>query len=84
MASGMTTPSGKPIPPRQRKIALLGSRSVGKSSLAIRFVDGAFVESYYPTIENTFQKVVKHKNQDFVLDIFDTAGHVRLNLSLRS
>ena len=29
----MTTPSGKIIPPRQRKIALLGSRSVGKESL---------------------------------------------------
>lgn len=27
----MTTPSGKIIPPRQRKIALLGSRSVGSS-----------------------------------------------------
>lgn len=26
----MTTPSGKVIPPRQRKIALLGSRSVGE------------------------------------------------------
>lgn len=31
----MTTPSGKIIPPRQRKIALLGSRSVGKESLSV-------------------------------------------------
>lgn len=31
--SFMTTPSGKIIPPRERKIALLGSRSVGKSTL---------------------------------------------------
>ncbi|SGY22543.1 BQ5605_C019g08814 [Microbotryum silenes-dioicae] len=146
----MTTPSGKIIPPRQRKIALLGSRSVdegvtttttraaheaaviggdgldaeinaayrveggrsegvpartirslptterdgmrgqalveadaghcrgwgkeGKSSLTVQFVDSHFVDSYYPTIENTFQKVVKYKGQDFNLDIIDTAG----------
>ncbi|ORY52822.1 ras-2 [Leucosporidium creatinivorum] len=70
----MTTPSGKIIPPRQRKIALLGSRSVGKSSLTVQFVDSHFVDSYYPTIENTFQKVVKYKGQDFHLDIIDTAG----------
>ena len=32
----MTTPSGKIIPPRQRKIALLGSRSVGKGNISYR------------------------------------------------
>ncbi|KAL8276812.1 hypothetical protein RQP46_010743 [Phenoliferia psychrophenolica] len=70
----MTTPSGRVIPPRHRKIALLGSRSVGKSSLTVQFVDSHFVDSYYPTIENTFQKVVKYKGHDFNLDIIDTAG----------
>ena len=73
----MTTPSGRVIPPRHRKIALLGSRSVGKSSLTVQFVDSHFVDSYYPTIENTFQKVVKYKGHDFNLDIIDTAGQVR-------
>lgn len=42
----------------------------------MQFVDGAFVDSYYPTIEGTFQKTVKHKGQDFQLDIIDTAGQV--------
>lgn len=74
----MTTPSGKPIPPRPRKLALLGSRSVGKSSLAVQFVDEHFVESYYPTIEHTFQKTVELKGQLFNLELFDTAGHVSL------
>merc|ERR1711939_827482 len=37
--------------PKQRKIAIVGSRSVGKSSLTVQFVDGHFVESYYPTTE---------------------------------
>ncbi|KAM0748999.1 ras-2 [Meredithblackwellia eburnea MCA 4105] len=69
-----TTPSGKAIPPRHRKIALLGSRSVGKSSLSVQFVDAHFTDSYYPTLETTFQKVVKHKGNEFSLDILDTAG----------
>ncbi|EPE34041.1 P-loop containing nucleoside triphosphate hydrolase [Glarea lozoyensis ATCC 20868] len=63
-----------PAPPKQRKIAIVGSRSVGKSSLTVRFVDGHFVESYYPTIENTFSKVIKHKGQEYATEIIDTAG----------
>jgi len=59
---------------KKRKIAVLGSRSVGKSSLVIQFVDNHFVESYYPTIESTFQKTVNHNGTDYVCDIIDTAG----------
>jgi len=61
-------------PAKSRKIAIVGSRSVGKSSLTVQFVDGHFVESYYPTIENTFSKVIKYKNQEFATEIIDTAG----------
>ncbi|KAH8174251.1 Ras family protein [Sarocladium implicatum] len=69
--------------PKQRKVAIVGSRSVGtypcmwdgrKSSLAVQFVDGLFVDSYYPTIENTFSKTIRYKNQDFATEIVDTAG----------
>ncbi|KAH8683096.1 hypothetical protein BGZ60DRAFT_467454 [Tricladium varicosporioides] len=63
-----------PAPPKQRKIAIVGSRSVGKSSLTVQFVDCHFVESYYPTIENTFSKVIKYKGQEFATEIIDTAG----------
>lgn len=49
----------------------------GKSSLTVQFVEGHFVESYYPTIENTFSRVIKHKGQDFATEIVDTAGQVR-------
>ncbi|RYP41143.1 hypothetical protein DL769_011642 [Monosporascus sp. CRB-8-3] len=45
-----------------------------KSSLAVQFVDGHFVESYYPTIENTFSKVIRYKGQDYATEIVDTAG----------
>lgn len=89
-----------PAPPKQRKIAIVGSRSVGKpigpsplstfpyprinelitvqgkSSLTVQFVDGHFVESYYPTIENTFSKVIKFKGQEYATEIIDTAGQV--------
>jgi len=67
-------PAGSTAAQKQRKIALVGSRSVGKSSLTVQFVDGHFVESYYPTIENSFNKVIRFKGQDFATVIIDTAG----------
>ncbi|XP_021348787.1 GTP-binding protein Rheb homolog [Mizuhopecten yessoensis] len=62
------------MPIRQRKIALMGFRSVGKSSVTIQYVENHFVDSYDPTIENTFQKNHKINGQDYVLDVVDTAG----------
>ncbi|KAK5073689.1 GTP-binding protein [Lithohypha guttulata] len=59
---------------KQRKIAILGSRSVGKSSLTVRYVEGHFVESYYPTIENTFSQEIQYKGQTFLTEIIDTQG----------
>jgi len=81
---------------KKRKIAVLGSRSVGepakfiiydsmliplsttsgKSSLVIQFTENQFIESYYPTIENTFTKSVNYKGVDYDCDIIDTAGQV--------
>lgn len=52
--------------------------TIGKSSLTVQFVDGHFVDSYYPTIENTFSKVIRYKNQDFAVEMIDTAGQVRV------
>lgn len=57
-----------------RKVALVGSRLVGKSSITVRFVEDHFVESYYPTIENTFSKTITHRQQEYALEIMDTAG----------
>jgi len=59
---------------KKRKIAVLGSRSVGKSSLIIQFIENHFVESYYPTIESTFSKSVNYKGTEYDCDIIDTAG----------
>ncbi|KAG7194412.1 GTP-binding protein [Scheffersomyces spartinae] len=59
---------------KTRKLAVVGSRSVGKSLMTVRFVEDHFVESYYPTIENQFSKTIAYKNQDYVIEILDTAG----------
>ncbi|KAK9340461.1 small GTPase superfamily [Lipomyces starkeyi] len=61
-------------PPRPRKIAVVGSRAVGKSSMTVQFVEEHFVESYYPTIENQFSKIIRYKGQDYATEILDTAG----------
>jgi len=52
----------------------MGSRSVGKSSLVIQFVQGQFVDSYDPTIENTFNKTMKVHGQEYEVLVVDTAG----------
>ncbi|KAH9948345.1 P-loop containing nucleoside triphosphate hydrolase protein [Amylocystis lapponica] len=61
---------------KKRKIAVLGSRSVGKSSLVVQFIENHFVESYYPTIESTFNKSISYKGVEYDCDIIDTAGQV--------
>jgi len=60
-----------------RKIAVLGFRAVGKSSLTNSFVTGTFSEAYDPTIESTHQKTIRFKKVHFATDIVDTAGMVR-------
>ena len=40
----------------------------------MQYIDGRFVDNYYPTIENTFRKPIRIKGQDFVIEVVDTAG----------
>jgi len=62
------------MPPKQRKIAVMGFRAVGKSTVTIQFVEGHFIKTYNPTIENTFHKKIKFKGEEFETSIIDTAG----------
>lgn len=57
-----------------RKIAVLGARAVGKSSLTQSFVTGSFSEAYDPTIESTLHKTIRFRKVHFATDIVDTAG----------
>ncbi|KAK7801890.1 hypothetical protein U0070_013494 [Myodes glareolus] len=59
---------------RYRKVAILGYRSVGKTSLAHQFVEGEFLEGYDPTVENTYSKTVTLGKDEFHLHLVDTAG----------
>lgn len=58
----------------------MGYRSVGKSSITIQFVENQFVDSYDPTIENTFSRSVKYDNVEYNLQIVDTAGQDEYSL----
>jgi len=57
-----------------RKIAVLGFRAVGKTSLTNAFVSGTFSDNYDPTIENTHHKTIRFRKVHFATDIIDTAG----------
>ncbi|XP_028929680.1 GTPase RhebL1 isoform X1 [Ornithorhynchus anatinus] len=59
---------------RYRKVAILGYRSVGKTSLAHQFVDGEFLECYDPTVESTYSKTLTVGKDEFHLQLMDTAG----------
>lgn len=56
------------------KIVLFGAGSVGKSAVAIRFVQGSFVDRYDPTIEDLYRKIISVDDRNFMLEIMDTAG----------
>jgi GTPase SAR1 family protein len=59
-----------------RKVAILGFRAVGKSSLTNSFMTGTFSDNYDPTIESTHHKTIRFRKVHFATDIVDTAGMV--------
>ena len=46
-------PHDRNMPARMRKIALMGYRSVGKSTLTAQYIEGKASEFYDPTVENS-------------------------------
>jgi len=72
--------SGEPFHKSEGKVqtlslAVMGPGAVGKSALTLRFVQGQFVTSYDPTIEDAYRKTVQLEGDDtYILDILDTAG----------
>ncbi|CAE6518897.1 unnamed protein product [Rhizoctonia solani] len=53
---------------------VLGAGGVGKSSLTLRLVEGAFFDGYDPTIEEVYTKTFKVDGDLCALQITDTAG----------
>lgn len=60
---------------KELKIVLVGSSSVGKSSLLFRFIDSKFVESTLSTIGVDFKfRMLNLRGKRIKLQIWDTAG----------
>eukprot|EP00659_Diplonema_papillatum_P001888 gene1888-2859_t len=59
---------------KQRKICVLGKSWVGKSAICVQFVEDRFSPYYNPTINHTYQRKIRYRNQQYLLSILDTAG----------
>lgn len=59
---------------RDYKLVVLGAGGVGKSCLTVQFVQGVYLDSYDPTIEDSYRKTVEIDNKVADLEILDTAG----------
>ncbi|CCC66747.1 hypothetical protein NCAS_0A01890 [Naumovozyma castellii] len=59
---------------RDYKLVVLGAGGVGKSCLTVQFVQGIYLDTYDPTIEDSYRKTIEIDNKVFDLEILDTAG----------
>ncbi|PSR85715.1 ras family-domain-containing protein [Coniella lustricola] len=59
---------------REFQVVVLGAGGVGKSCLTAQFVHKEWIESYDPTIEDSYQKHMTIDGRQVVLEILDTAG----------
>ncbi|OJA15154.1 hypothetical protein AZE42_04686 [Rhizopogon vesiculosus] len=59
---------------RHFNVVILGAGGVGKSALTVRFVQDVFVETYDPTIEEAYRRVLDIDGVKTSLEVLDTAG----------
>ncbi|AGO10651.1 AaceriAFR464Wp [[Ashbya] aceris (nom. inval.)] len=59
---------------RDYKLVVLGAGGVGKSCLTVQFVQGEYLDTYDPTIEDSYRKSMEIDDKAFDLEILDTAG----------
>ena len=57
-----------------KKIAVLGTGAVGKTSLTLMYVSNIFVSAYDPTIEDSYKTTVVVDGVARTIEIVDTAG----------
>jgi small GTP-binding protein len=59
----------------QKKICMLGSFAVGKTSLIRRFVESIYSDAYHTTVGvKVDKKVIRHNNSDITLVLWDLYG----------
>lgn len=79
-----SSPTTGPLP-SELKVVLLGAGGVGKSALAMQFVQGHFPLAYDPTIEDSYRRALEvpsswlgggatGTSSNLVLELMDTAG----------
>ena len=56
------------------KVVVIGSGGVGKSCFTIQLISGTFVETYDPTLEDSYRKQMTVDDEEAILNIYDTAG----------
>ncbi|KAI6085292.1 ras-domain-containing protein [Hypoxylon rubiginosum] len=66
--------SGRFQPAREFHVVVLGAGGVGKSCLTAQFVHNEWIESYDPTIEDSYRAQVGVDGRQVQLEILDTAG----------
>uniref|UniRef100_A0A8D2AWQ9 Ras homolog family member D n=1 Tax=Sciurus vulgaris TaxID=55149 RepID=A0A8D2AWQ9_SCIVU len=68
--------TGEDAPPgvRSVKVVLVGDGGCGKTSLLMVFADGAFPESYTPTVFERYSVHLQVKGKPVHLQVWDTAG----------
>lgn len=55
-------------------MVVLGAGGVGKSCLTVQFVQGIYIDTYDPTIEDSYSKEIEVDGRVCNLEILDTAG----------
>ena len=59
---------------REYKLIVLGAGGVGKSCLTVQYISSQYIDSYDPTIEDSYNKIINIDNRIVELEILDTAG----------
>ncbi|KAF8134843.1 small GTPase superfamily [Boletus edulis] len=59
---------------RHFNVVVLGAGGVGKSALTVRFVQDVFLETYDPTIEEAYRRILDVDGVKASLEVLDTAG----------
>ncbi|OJJ72511.1 hypothetical protein ASPBRDRAFT_54339 [Aspergillus brasiliensis CBS 101740] len=70
-------------PQREYHIVVLGAGGVGKSCLTAQFVQNVWIESYDPTIEDSYRKQIDVDGRQCILEILDTAGTEQFKLYMK-
>lgn len=67
--------NAKGMPPVERIITVMGSASVGKSAITLRFTEDSFTDDYDPTIAKTHHCSIRNRaGIEYNLKLYDTAG----------